>query len=92
MLFPRAALAASGELPAGARDGPVAAAGSAVGGVPCGYGKKTEIHPRIARPLDSGFDGAAAITGPAVTGLAEDDPGAGGGAAGAADVPPGLLT
>ena len=90
MLFPRAALAASGELPSGATDGPVAAAGSTVGGVPCGYGKKTEIHPRIARPLDSGFDGAAA-TGPAVAGLAEEDPDAGGGAAGAGDIPPGLL-
>jgi hypothetical protein len=90
MLFPRAAIAASAELAPGATDGPVAAAGSAVVGVPCGYGKKTEIHPIIALPLGSGFDGAAATTGPA--GAAEDDPRAGGAAAAAVDVPPMLLT
>ena len=51
MVFPRAALAASAELPAGA------------------------------------FDGLAAAAG-----VAEDDPGAGGAAAIAADAPPTLLT
>ena len=92
MLFPRAAVATSAELPAGATDCPGAAAGSAVGGVPCGYGKKTEIHPRIALPLDSGFDGATAAAGPAVAGAAEDAPGAGSATAGVADFLSGLLT
>jgi len=92
MLFPRAAPAASAELPCGAVDGPIAADGSSVGGVPCGYGKKTEIHLRIELPLDSGFDGETAATGPVVAGAAEGDPEAGGVDAEAADAPPKLLT
>ena len=90
MLFPRA-VAASAELPPGAVDSPVAADGPAAGGVPCGYGKKTEIHRRIPTPLDSGFDGAAAATDPGAVGAAEDGPEAGDATAGVADFPPGLL-
>ena len=74
MSLPRAVFVLPAELPAPACDGPVAAEGSAAGGVPCGYGKKTEIHRRIAPPLDSCFDGAAAAIGTDVAGAAEAGP------------------
>jgi hypothetical protein len=92
MTFPWAVVKSPAELPVGAFDGPVAVAGSAVAGAPCGYGKKTETQRRIALPLDSGFDGAAAAAGSALVGAGEDDAGAGAAAAGAADVPPTMLT
>jgi hypothetical protein len=69
MLFPRAVFALPAELPAPACDGPVAKEGSAAGGVPCGYGKKTEIHRTIAFPFDE-----AAATGPGAAGAAEAGP------------------
>ena len=92
MLFPRAVAALPAELPVGSFDDPVAVAGSSVTGAPCGNGRKTEIPPSIALPLDFGSDGVAAAVGPAVAGASEDDPGAGGAATGAADVRPTLLT
>ena len=91
MLFPCAVVALLVELPVGAFDDPVAVDGSAVGGVPCGYGKKAEIHPRTPTPLDSVFDGAAAI-GSVVDGAVEDGPEGGDATAGVTDFPPGLLT
>ena len=42
-------------------------------------------------PADA-LDGAPVAPGPAATGATEDDPGAGRGAAAAADAPPTLLT
>ncbi len=92
MAFPWVVLASPAELPVGAFDGPVPVAGSAVGSAPCGYGKKTEIHRRIDLPLDSGLEEAAATDGPAVAGVAEDDPRTGGTAARASDAPPRMLT
>jgi len=85
MALPWAAVASTGELPAGAFDGAAVAASAPAAGA----GEDDPAAVGVAAEAAVGGPGVAA--GAAAAGAGEDDPAAGGAAA-AADVPPRLVT